>query len=307
MKKVNSSDFYRWGIIAAENNKIENSISGKILSTDIDLCSRTSLQIANDMPGRVVRIIRRTYDCSFCLNGDGLNLYSLVYVYNGRLRIDCGNISKTVSEGTLIVLPAEAVYKISQCSNIVNVFMLFCAGGMVESYGKILNGSSIKYFFESPEGEFFESVEKIMFLINGIDVLSNVRISDALSKIFTRLIESPEFNSTITTKKYNPVFNKHVQYLSSHLGEKLNVKKLADKLKMSEASYHRFIKKYAGDSPYVFITKLRLNKARELLSSTRLQVKTVAITVGIPSFNHFSEKFKVQFGILPSEFRESLG
>lgn len=306
MDKVNSSDFYRWGLIAAENNKIENAVSGEIFSEDINSYTKTPLQTADAMPGRVIRIVKRTYERDFFIDGSRLNLYTFMYVYSGKLKVDCGNFSKTINGGVLIAIPSDANYAISQISERVSVFMLFCAGSMVDCYGKILNNSNIKYFCEGLQGEFFKVTEKINFLISETDVYSNVRISDALSKIFTYLIGIPELNQTILAKERNFVFIKHVQYITSHLGEKLTIKKLAEIAQMSVASYHRFVKNNTGESPYAFITKLRLDKARELIISTKLQIKTVAITVGIPSLNHFSNRFEKQFKILPSKLRETL-
>lgn len=55
-----------------------------------------------------------------------------------------------------------------------------------------------------------------------------------------------------------------------------------------------------------YLTDFRLNKARQLLSTTSHQVAHIARSVGIPNRSYFCKLFKDKFGISPGDYRNVL-
>ena len=66
----------------------------------------------------------------------------------------------------------------------------------------------------------------------------------------------------------------------------------------------RFGKVY-GLSPQSYLTRLRINRAMELLSSTDMSIEKVAKSVGIPDTSYFSRVFKNQCGTSPGTYRSA--
>jgi AraC-like DNA-binding protein len=72
-----------------------------------------------------------------------------------------------------------------------------------------------------------------------------------------------------------------------------------------ERSYlFRLFKENTGMSVHQYLTAYRIQKACELLSNTKLAVKTVACSVGYPDQLHFSKLFKKMTGIAPSQYQK---
>ena len=73
---------------------------------------------------------------------------------------------------------------------------------------------------------------------------------------------------------------------------------------ISRAQVYRKIKERTGNSPSVYIRSLKLQKAKELLESTDLNVAEIAYEVGFKDLSYFSRSFSEEFGISPSETRK---
>mgnify|MGYP001153685903 CR=1 FL=1 len=76
---------------------------------------------------------------------------------------------------------------------------------------------------------------------------------------------------------------------------------LAKKLNISESQLYRKIKAITEKSTALFIRSIRLQRAKELLSSTEKTVSEVAYEVGFNDPSWFSRAFKDEFGSSPSE------
>jgi transcriptional regulator GlxA family with amidase domain len=60
-----------------------------------------------------------------------------------------------------------------------------------------------------------------------------------------------------------------------------------------------------GMSMTRYLRTLRLSKARELLSTTALNISEVAYAVGFEDPKYFSRVFSEEFGVSPGNFRQS--
>lgn len=61
-----------------------------------------------------------------------------------------------------------------------------------------------------------------------------------------------------------------------------------------------------GESVAVFIKNLKLERARELIQTTDLNISEVVHEIGIHSKSYFSKIFKEKFGMVPRDYRDSL-
>ncbi|MCD4745330.1 MAG: helix-turn-helix domain-containing protein, partial [Bacteroidales bacterium] len=72
---------------------------------------------------------------------------------------------------------------------------------------------------------------------------------------------------------------------------------------LSESQLYRKLKALTGKSTAVFIRTIRLHKARELLTTTSLNVSEIAYETGFSDPAWFSRVFKEEFGISPNALR----
>lgn len=84
----------------------------------------------------------------------------------------------------------------------------------------------------------------------------------------------------------------------------LGVDHLAEAAYLSRTQVYRKMKALTGESPTVFIRKMRLYQARQLLRTTDLNISEIAYELGFTDPNYFSRVFSKEFGAPPSAVRE---
>lgn len=80
---------------------------------------------------------------------------------------------------------------------------------------------------------------------------------------------------------------------------------LAEYFSISETSLKNYFRGVYGQNISVYLREMRMNKAGELLASTRLSVAEIAAQVGYLNQSKFASVFKKHFGVSPLEYRRT--
>ena len=73
---------------------------------------------------------------------------------------------------------------------------------------------------------------------------------------------------------------------------------------LSENYFSHCFKLALGDSPFRYLSKLRVSHAKALLATTALSIGAIAGECGFRTVSSFSCAFRKEAGKTPSEFRE---
>ena len=92
--------------------------------------------------------------------------------------------------------------------------------------------------------------------------------------------------------------------VSGNLQHTWNVEELAAELHVSVVHFHRLVARHQRSSPLAMITKLRMQRAAEILSQTDYKLHQIAPMVGYETPFSFSRAFKQHTGVSPREFRQ---
>ena len=79
---------------------------------------------------------------------------------------------------------------------------------------------------------------------------------------------------------------------------------LATSLDLSPTHFHRIFKKHTGLTPYQYYLHLQIERAKQMLHSTTMDIKTISAALAFGSPFHFSRAFKLKTGMSPSQWRE---
>jgi len=93
------------------------------------------------------------------------------------------------------------------------------------------------------------------------------------------------------------------QYIQEHFHELRTLKQVAEECHLDTAYLCRLFRRYDHQSPYLFLTRLKMNEAAGQLHQPGALVKNVAADLGFANPFHFSRVFKAVFGVSPDEFR----
>lgn len=92
-----------------------------------------------------------------------------------------------------------------------------------------------------------------------------------------------------------------IQYIHEHYAEDITLSDLADKVYISRNYLSTIFKNMTGESVNTYVTRVRIEKARELLLERNMLVYEVAEKVGYKNVPYFSTLFKKFTGMNPTE------
>jgi len=144
-----------------------------------------------------------------------------------------------------------------------------------------------------------ESQEEAMILGNSV-----------LKELFYRIAmgENSNFLHKMFLKSNNEAkIAQAIKNIHDDLATHLEMSNLARKVDMSVSSFHSHFKKITSHTPLQYIKKIRLNKAKDLITKQNYQVNDAAFEVGYESASQFSRDFKSYFGYPPKEAKPSFG
>jgi AraC-like DNA-binding protein len=261
---------------------------------------------------------RRTLDHTF----------DLIYVVSGQLHIEENKVRFCVSPGQFLVLPPKTMHKgYKHCDSDTNFYWIhfYSTGDFHYSQTPACYDSK-----EHCHGKYYEiedfqislpqygSVSKEFQnqFLDYMKTLSQVKIDrHNNAKLF--------YNSTISEIKYQQLFytiltficdsreevvhrdiaEEIFEYMTTHYQTPFQLNKLAKKYSFHPAYIIRCVKHKYGLTPLQLLLDIRLNKAKQLLSTTNDSINTIASTVGFVDNAYFSKQFKKRLKLTPSEYR----
>lgn len=95
-----------------------------------------------------------------------------------------------------------------------------------------------------------------------------------------------------------------LEILKQHYNENLSLDEICGKVSVSKNYFCYLFKREVGMSVWNYLTRIRLNEAKELLEKTDLKSYEIAFQVGYDNPSYFSKLFKKYETVSPNEYRE---
>ena len=124
-------------------------------------------------------------------------------------------------------------------------------------------------------------------------------LMDEMHRSYCRLVRKHSLND------YSPPVQKAIILIDSDLSANLTLSTLADSQNISPGYLSTIFKKETGCTVSEYIRDKRIKHAAHLLTTTHLQIQTIALHCGIMDVQYFSKIFKKQTGKTPNEYRET--
>jgi AraC-like DNA-binding protein/ligand-binding sensor protein len=103
-----------------------------------------------------------------------------------------------------------------------------------------------------------------------------------------------------------PLIARAKRYIEEKQGDDLSLTEVAKAVNTSTFYFCKMFKKATGLHFTEYVSRIRIEKAKNLLLNPNLRVSEVAFEVGFQSLTHFNRVFKKIVGQSPTEYREQL-
>ena len=108
--------------------------------------------------------------------------------------------------------------------------------------------------------------------------------------------------SPVSETAHRMILDKAMQTVSERIYGKLTVSDLAGAVNVSTSQLTALFKTYLGMAPAKYITHIRLEESKSLLSERKLSISEIADLLGYASVQHYSKQFRSWSGCTPSAY-----
>jgi AraC-like DNA-binding protein len=136
-----------------------------------------------------------------------------------------------------------------------------------------------------------------------VDVTALQIIADVLQAAFARHGLPPKHRRAGTDADHTNRAEIAKAYMANHLGERITLNDLAHAAHVSPFHLARIFQQRSGLPIHRYLTQLRLRASLERLAGGDQNVTALALALGFSSHAHFSDTFRREFGLAPSQAR----
>lgn len=95
-------------------------------------------------------------------------------------------------------------------------------------------------------------------------------------------------------------------YLTQHYARNFDLDEVASHSCMSKYHFCRIFSAVFGESPYQYISRMRIDHAKRLLITSSLNINDICEAVGYTSIGSFSLLFRKKTGMSPTQYRSKV-
>ena len=104
-------------------------------------------------------------------------------------------------------------------------------------------------------------------------------------------------------QKENSIVNEITEIIRQTYTDNISIALIAEQVHLTPNYVSMIFKKICGMTIMEFVTDLRIQKAKELIVTTDLQIQEIAEYVGYNNQYYFSSVFKKKTGVQPKNYR----
>ena len=113
--------------------------------------------------------------------------------------------------------------------------------------------------------------------------------------------------ATFKEKESESVVARAKAYIDQNYQKDISLDEVSRMVDISPYYFSKLFKQEQGENFIEYLTRTRMQKARQLLKDQKYSIKEICAMCGYSDPNYFSRIFKKYEGVTPSEYRERLG
>jgi AraC family transcriptional regulator len=226
--------------------------------------------------------------------------YLLMYVKEGEGTIWYNGKSFTAKSNDVVLLNCHRPHKY-ETKGWETIWFHF-DGNVSSEYFQLLYTKSGCIIPLGNSNIILKYLNRIMDTFKSCKILNEPLVSCYIQRMLTELILLSSDYKKDDKETSNPILSA-INFIHENYKNKINLNDICRIACISPYHFSRIFKNETGYSPYEYIIMIRLNHAKNLLKTTSLRIKEIAVETGFNSESNFVTCFKGHMDITPSEFR----
>ncbi|MDR1971437.1 MAG: AraC family transcriptional regulator [Treponema sp.] len=255
-------------------------------------------QIEYNLVPEIDYFIHRRCGPNWRISEQFLPIYDLTYLLSGSARYTINGISRELSAGDLLCVPANSIRAgITFPDRLMHCFAVDFA--LKDGAGK---AAALPFPLVSRigmQGDIIHLFQELDFAWLDKQPGYTIKTRGFLLLILHRLFELIEYK--IKVSQEDPRIKKIMYYITNHYFEKITVQKMAAMVGLNEVYCGALFRAKTGLSMHRYIIKTRIRNAENMLKSGEYSVKDAAEHCGFSDIYHFYKQFKALMGFSPSK------
>ena len=136
----------------------------------------------------------------------------------------------------------------------------------------------------------------------------NMASMDEIKTWFIEKMKNAVANMTTGSSDHTHYLIKQaLEYIENNVAKDISLNEISEKLNISSYYFSKLFKEETNEGFVEFLTKRRVEKAKEMLKDPAKSIKEIGSSCGYSDPNYFSRIFKKATGMTPTEYKERAG
>lgn len=273
----------------------------------------------------IVKTIERVHDLSWSMEPNRHDFFEMVYIKKGNAVFEIAGMPADFGPNDIIIIKPRQSHKFvvrsqSSCEFIVLYFKFEnrrtheFSEASLEDFLNFVSGKDSGAFISlkvSHKNDIIVLLNRIITERSsheiGNEFLSQLLIME-LFVLISRALKM-EWENSIKAKspKLKELIQIAVKYINNNYERNISLADISKFVFLSSSYFTRAFKEEMGISPISYLLKVRIERAKELLSDTTLRVSEIALSVGFSNQQRFNEIFRKHAKMAPLQYRKQHG
>ena len=223
----------------------------------------------------------------------------ILYVVEGGGNAHIGDVTITAGVGDILIVNSDLLHGFNTDNHFKYYCLIpdrdFCAFNGIDT-------DSIHFAEKITDAKATALYKAVLDGVEDKTEYRDASVKSALMNLLVYLAKNHTEAVSNQTAKGNEGIKHALGYIRSHLSQKLTIETLCEQAVLSKYYFVREFKKNIGDTPIVYINKLRCERAKKMLAKGELSIGRIAEDCGFESISYFGKMFKRYTGLTPGEY-----
>jgi AraC-like DNA-binding protein len=247
---------------------------------------------------------RETCMPNYTINRESFRFNALEFVVQGEGELVCSGKQYALTAGTVFTYGPGIAHSIRAGGekDLVKYFVNFAGAKARDMFGKDLSLAGVVQLTSAP-ADIADLFDRLIDYGIAHSALGD-RICSVLGELLLLKIAETALPYGKAASAAFDTYRRVSDYINKNYLALWTLDQVAQSCHINEAYLCRLFKRFAHQSPYQYLLRLKMNHAAVSLSEHGKLVKQVADEIGYDDEFHFSRAFKKVFGMPPMQFAQ---